>query len=103
MGFTKVSRIHRFTDTLKPRIEDVETAWHGCYINDNNLAGSMTKTLIRHAVAADFSQLLEIDQASFAGGVAYDAAELSYFMKRPGAETLVLEEASRVVAYLILE
>jgi ribosomal-protein-alanine N-acetyltransferase len=103
MGFTKVGRTHRFLDTLKPRVEDVETAWHGCNINDNNLTGSMTKTLIRHAVSADFSQLLEIDQSSFAGGVAYDAAELAYFMKRPGAETLVLEEGGRIVAFLILE
>src|SRR5262245_16420518 len=103
MGFTKVSRSHRFPDTLKPRLEDVEAAWHGCYINENNLTGSMTKTLIRHAVSADFSQLLEIDQTSFVRGVAYNAAELSYFMKRPGAETLVLEEESRIVAFLILE
>jgi ribosomal-protein-alanine N-acetyltransferase len=103
MRFTKVGRIHRFADTLKPGIEDVETARHGSYINDNDLTGSMTKTLIRHAVAADFSQLLEIDQSSFAGGVAYNEAELSYFMKRPGAETLVLEKGGQIVAYLILE
>jgi ribosomal-protein-alanine N-acetyltransferase len=63
----------------------------------------MTKTLLRHAVAADFDTLLEIDQASFSGGVAYDAAELSYFMKRLGAETLVLEEDGTIVAFLILE
>lgn len=63
----------------------------------------MAKTLIRHAVAADFSELLEIDQASFVGGVAYDAAELSYFMSRAGAETLVLEENNQIVAFIILE
>jgi [ribosomal protein S18]-alanine N-acetyltransferase len=63
----------------------------------------MAKTLIRHAVAADFPVLLEIDQASFAGGVAYDAAELSYFMGRKGAETLVLEEEGQIVAFIILE
>src|SRR5262249_1188707 len=63
----------------------------------------MTKTLIRHALPADFSILLEIDQASFTGGVAYDAVELSYFMKRNGAETLVLEEDGSIVAFLILE
>jgi ribosomal-protein-alanine N-acetyltransferase len=63
----------------------------------------MAKTIIRHAVAADFSELLEIDQASFAGGVAYDAHELSYFINRDGAETLVVEESGAVVAFLILE
>lgn len=63
----------------------------------------MTKTLIRHAVAADFDTLLKIDQASFEGGVAYDADELSYFMNRNDAETLVLEEDACIVAFLILE
>jgi ribosomal-protein-alanine N-acetyltransferase len=63
----------------------------------------MAKTLIRHAVAADFPALLEIDQASFTRGVAYDEAELSYFMKRRGAETLVVEEEGLPVAFIILE
>jgi ribosomal-protein-alanine N-acetyltransferase len=81
----------------------MEAAWHGCYINDNDTIGSMAKTLIRHAVAADFNTLLEIDEASFPGGVAYDAAELSYFMNRGGAETLVAEEDGGIVAFLILE
>jgi [ribosomal protein S18]-alanine N-acetyltransferase len=63
----------------------------------------MAKTLIRHAVSGDFDALLEIDQASFIRGVAYEAAELSYFMNRAGAETLVLEEDSQIVAFLVLE
>jgi len=63
----------------------------------------MPKTVIRHAAAADFQALLEIDQASFPGGVAYDAAELSYFMNRVGAETLVVEEDDIVVAFIIME
>jgi len=63
----------------------------------------MAKTLIRHAVAADFGDLLEIDQTSFECGVAYDAAELSYFIHRDESETLVLEEDKQVVAFLILE
>ena len=65
--------------------------------------GSTVKTLIRHAVAADFSVLLEIDEASFPGGVAYNAAELSYFMNRDGAETLVVEEGGKIVAFVIVE
>jgi ribosomal-protein-alanine N-acetyltransferase len=63
----------------------------------------MPKTLIRHAVSADFESLLEIDDASFPDGVAYDAVELSYFMRRSGAETIVLEEDGRIVAFLIME
>ena len=51
----------------------------------------MTKTLIRHATNTDFEFLLEIDEASFPGGVAYDAVELAYFMNREGAETIVVE------------
>ena len=63
----------------------------------------MTKTLIRHAVPADFESLLAIDVSSFPGGVAYDATELAYFMNRDGAETLVLEEDKQIVAFIVLE
>jgi ribosomal-protein-alanine N-acetyltransferase len=63
----------------------------------------MQKSLIRHAVRADFETLLEIDEASFPDGVAYDAVELSYFMNRNGAETIVVEEDGRIVAFLIME
>lgn len=63
----------------------------------------MTKTLIRHAVEKDFEILLEIDEASFPRGVAYDENELAYFMNRDGAETIVVEEDSEIVAFLIME
>jgi ribosomal-protein-alanine N-acetyltransferase len=63
----------------------------------------MAKTLIRHAVRRDFETLLEIDEASFPGGVAYDANELDYFMNREGAETIVAEEDGEIVAFLIME
>src|SRR5437764_12463507 len=63
----------------------------------------MAKTLIRHAVREDFETLLEIDEASFPGGVAYDADELSYFMTRDGAETIVAEEDGEIIAFLIME
>jgi ribosomal-protein-alanine N-acetyltransferase len=103
MGFAKVRRGQRFANTLEAGIEDMEAARHGCYINEKNLIRSMVKTVIRHAVAADFGDLLEIDQASFVGGVAYDAAELSYFINRDDSETLVLEQDRQIVAFLILE
>ena len=63
----------------------------------------MTKTLIRHAVPADFESLLAIDVSSFPGGVAYDATELAYFMNHEGAETIVLEANGKIVAFLIME
>jgi ribosomal-protein-alanine N-acetyltransferase len=63
----------------------------------------MTKTLIRHAVPADFEFLLAIDVSSFPGGVAYDATELAYFMNHEGAETIVLEADEKIVAFLIME
>jgi ribosomal-protein-alanine N-acetyltransferase len=63
----------------------------------------MAKTVIRHASHEDFETLLEIDEASFPGGVAYDANELAYFMNREGAETIVAEEEGEIVAFLIVE
>ena len=63
----------------------------------------MVKTFIRRAARADFHVLLEIDKASFPPGIAYDSLELSYFMSRRGAETLVLEDEGTVAAFLIME
>ena len=103
MRLTEVCRFQRLTDALKAGIEDVEATWHGSYINFNDPDPSMTKTVIRHAAPADFDDLLEIDRASFPGGVAYDASELSYFMNRVGAETLVAQQDGRVIAFIILE
>jgi ribosomal-protein-alanine N-acetyltransferase len=81
----------------------MEAARPGCYHNDKNPIHSMPKTLIRHAVDQDFEILLEIDKTSFPGGVAYDANELAYFMTRDGAETIVVEEDGKIVAFLIME
>src|ERR1700757_1114567 len=63
----------------------------------------MPKTLIRHAIDADFKVLLEIDEASFPRGVAYDANELAYFMNHEGAETIVVEEDGSIAAFMIIE
>jgi [ribosomal protein S18]-alanine N-acetyltransferase len=63
----------------------------------------MRKTLIRHAIPADFEYLLAIDVSSFPGGIAYDATELAYFMNHEGAETIVLEAGGKIVAFLIME
>ena len=61
------------------------------------------KTLIRRAADADFETLLSIDEASFEREIAYDSAELSFLMKRPGAETCVLEEEGAIAAFLLME
>jgi [ribosomal protein S18]-alanine N-acetyltransferase len=63
----------------------------------------MTKTLVRNAVSADFPTLLKIDKASFPPGIAYDFVELSYFMRRKGARTLVAEVNGDIVGFLLLE
>jgi len=63
----------------------------------------MAKTIIRHATSEDFPVLLEIDAASFPAETAYDSNELSYFMNQTGAETIVLEQAGTVAAFLIVE
>jgi ribosomal protein S18 acetylase RimI-like enzyme len=61
------------------------------------------KTLIRHATGDDFPTLLSIDEASFPREIAYDCVELSFLTKRPGAETLVLEETGTIAAFLLME
>src|SRR5262245_38105810 len=63
----------------------------------------MTKTLVRNAVSTDFPTLLKIDKASFPPGIAYDFVELSYFMRRKGARTLVAEVDGDIVGFLLLE
>jgi ribosomal-protein-alanine N-acetyltransferase len=103
MALAKIRGIECLAYTLEAGVVDVEAPWHGCYHNGGKPFHSMAKTLIRHAVKADFESLLEIDEASFPCGVAYDAVELSYFMNRNGAETLVLEDEGKIVAFLIME
>lgn len=61
------------------------------------------KTLIRQAVSADFKVLLKIDEASFPSEIAFDSTELSYFINREGAETLVLEAEGEIAAFIIIE
>ena len=47
--------------------------------------------------------LLSIDEACFPPEIAYDAMDLRHMMSRAGAETLVLEEDGRIVAFLLME
>jgi ribosomal protein S18 acetylase RimI-like enzyme len=61
------------------------------------------KTLIRYATSRDSPMLLSIDEACFPPGIAYDAMDLKHMMSRGGAETLVLEEDGKIVAFLLME
>lgn len=63
----------------------------------------MPKTHVRAAVVSDFPTLLQIDQASFPPGIAYDSNELSYFMQRDGAQTLVAEIDKRIAGFILME
>ena len=63
----------------------------------------MPKTLVRRAASKDFPTLLSIDQASFPPGIAYNSAELSYFMDREDAHTLVAESDGSIVGFLVME
>jgi len=47
--------------------------------------------------------LLSVDEACFPPEIAYDAMDLKHMMSRIGAETLVLEEDERIVAFLLME
>jgi ribosomal-protein-alanine N-acetyltransferase len=59
--------------------------------------------LIRGAQPSDFPALLEIDAVSFPTAVAYSASDLSHFMNRAGAITLVLECDGSIAAFMIAE
>jgi [ribosomal protein S18]-alanine N-acetyltransferase len=51
----------------------------------------------------DFRRLLEIDQACFVEGIAYNEQELRYFLGLPGAVTLVAAEGERVQGFVIAD
>jgi ribosomal-protein-alanine N-acetyltransferase len=63
----------------------------------------MPKSHVRAAVPSDFPTLVKIDQDSFPQGIAYDSAELAYFMQRNGAETLVAEADGEIAGFILLE
>ncbi len=48
---------------------------------------------LRHYRPGDFNRLLEIDQACFVEGIAYDQDEMRYYVNMPSAVTIVAEEA----------
>ncbi len=48
---------------------------------------------LRHYRPGDFNRLLEIDQACFVQGIAYDEDEMRYYLSMPSTVTIVAEEA----------
>ncbi|MBA3914578.1 MAG: GNAT family N-acetyltransferase [Acidobacteriales bacterium] len=46
---------------------------------------------LRESLPGDFERLLEIDRECFPPGIAYSRLELKFYMKRPGAFTLIAE------------
>ncbi len=50
---------------------------------------------------ADFKALWELDQLCFAPAIAYSQAELSHFLKSPGAFTLVAEEDGVLQGFIL--
>jgi ribosomal-protein-alanine N-acetyltransferase len=63
----------------------------------------MPKTHVRPANDSDFPILLQIDQASFPPGIAYESSELSYFIQRDGSETLVIESEGEILGFILVE
>lgn len=53
---------------------------------------------IRDSEAADFAELLALDQACFPPGIAWSKAELGYFLKYPGDFGLVAEDQAGGIA-----
>ncbi len=51
----------------------------------------------------DFDRLLEIDQACFVEGIAYNADEMRFFLSMPSAITLVCEESGKIQGFIVAD
>ncbi len=51
----------------------------------------------------DFERLLEIDQACFVEGIAYNADEMRYFLSMPSAITLVGADGDRIQGFIVAD
>jgi [ribosomal protein S18]-alanine N-acetyltransferase len=56
---------------------------------------------LRDYEVADFDRLLALDRQCFVPGIAYDEAELSKFIHRRGAFTVVAEDAEGIGGFLV--
>jgi ribosomal-protein-alanine N-acetyltransferase len=59
--------------------------------------------LIREATAADFETLWSIDQECFVEGISYSQPELSHYMTRRGAFTLIKDDEQGIAAFVVAE
>lgn len=51
--------------------------------------------------AADFEAIFEIDQQCYPREIAYSRRELRWYLRLPGAEAIVAEDNSKVVAFIL--
>lgn len=61
---------------------------------------------LRRYRESDFARLLEIDEACFVEGIAYNAAEMRHFLRMPSAITLVAVDESatqRIQGFIIAD
>jgi ribosomal-protein-alanine N-acetyltransferase len=58
---------------------------------------------LRVAHAEDFDKLWQIDQQCFPEGIAYSRAELSWYMRRSRAFTLIAEENGAIAGFVVAE
>lgn len=58
---------------------------------------------IRDYRAEDFEELWRIDQACFAHGIAYSRRELSWYMRRSRAFTLIAADHQEIAGFVIAE
>lgn len=56
---------------------------------------------IREYRRADFEQLYQIDHAAFSEDIAYSRLELQYYLRSCKCRTLVFEEASEIVGFVV--
>jgi ribosomal-protein-alanine N-acetyltransferase len=59
------------------------------------------QTLIRESHERDFERLWAIDQACFDAALAYSRAELRFYMRLPGAFTLVAESDGAILGFVV--
>jgi ribosomal-protein-alanine N-acetyltransferase len=59
--------------------------------------------ILRRYKEADFSRLMEIDEACFVEGIAYPEDEMRYFLERRSAITLIAEDRGRIQGFVIAD
>lgn len=58
---------------------------------------------LRNSRPEDFERILEIDQACFVEGIAYNAEEMRYFLTMPSAITLVGVDGKEIQGFIVAD